>query len=261
MANIDVKDATGATKTLKTTTNGGVETPHHNVDALPADPLGANADAAIITDVAGSISGKLRGLVKWAYERMPASLGQGTMAQSMPVVIASNQTDLPVAALKASEAHIGQVGKAIVAITVVPTINPAAYAANDVIGTDAPHAIAGATRIAAGSGVIRSAVLADKTLQSTDIDVLLFGANPASSTFTDNTAIAVHADDIAKLVGILSFATWEQFAANQISQLHDIGLHFKLAAGSTLYAVFVTRGAPTYASVSDLALTLEIEQN
>lgn len=58
---------------------------------------GALADAAIVTDTTGTINGKLRGLVKWAFERMPAALGQGSMAQSLSVVIASNQSALPVA--------------------------------------------------------------------------------------------------------------------------------------------------------------------
>jgi len=49
--------------------------------------LGAIADAAIITDAAGTLSSKLRGLVKWAFERMPAALGQATKAASLPVVL------------------------------------------------------------------------------------------------------------------------------------------------------------------------------
>ena len=57
---------------------------------------GALADAAVVTDAAGTISGKLRGLVKWAFERMPASLGQKVMASSFPVTIASDQTALAV---------------------------------------------------------------------------------------------------------------------------------------------------------------------
>jgi len=57
---------------------------------------GALADAAIITDTTGTINGKLRGLVKWAFERMPASLAQKTMANSLPVVIASDQTAVAV---------------------------------------------------------------------------------------------------------------------------------------------------------------------
>jgi len=57
---------------------------------------GTLADAAVITDAAGTVSGKLRGLVKWAYERMPTSLGQKAMAASFPVVIASDQSAVPV---------------------------------------------------------------------------------------------------------------------------------------------------------------------
>jgi hypothetical protein len=57
---------------------------------------GAVADAAVVTDAAGTLSAKLRGLIKWAYERMPASLGQKVMATSFPVVIASDQSAVPV---------------------------------------------------------------------------------------------------------------------------------------------------------------------
>lgn len=53
---------------------------------------GATTDAAVVTDTTGTVSGKLRGLVKWAFERMPASLGQKATAASLPVVIASDQS-------------------------------------------------------------------------------------------------------------------------------------------------------------------------
>lgn len=57
---------------------------------------GATTDAAVITDTNGTLSGKLRGLVKWAFERMPTSLGQKLMAASFPVVISSDQSILDV---------------------------------------------------------------------------------------------------------------------------------------------------------------------
>jgi hypothetical protein len=59
---------------------------------------GAIADAAVITDTTGTISGKLRGLIKWAFERMPASLGQKIMTASFPVVISSDQSAVPISA-------------------------------------------------------------------------------------------------------------------------------------------------------------------
>lgn len=56
--------------------------------------LGTTTDAAVVTDAAGTAQGKLRGLVKWAFERMPAALGQGTKAQSLPVTLASDEDNV-----------------------------------------------------------------------------------------------------------------------------------------------------------------------
>lgn len=53
---------------------------------------GATTDAAVVTDANGTVSGKLRGLVKWAFERMPAALGGTTAAASLPVALASDGT-------------------------------------------------------------------------------------------------------------------------------------------------------------------------
>ena len=55
---------------------------------------GATTNAAVITDVAGTLSGKLRGLVKWAFERMPASLGRKSEALSFPVVNSDGPTSV-----------------------------------------------------------------------------------------------------------------------------------------------------------------------
>ena len=56
---------------FKTTDYSGVHKPHHIVASSPAEPLGANADASVVTDTSGTISGKLRGFVKPAFARMP----------------------------------------------------------------------------------------------------------------------------------------------------------------------------------------------
>jgi hypothetical protein len=70
---------------------------------------GCLADAAITTDAPGTVNGKLRGLVKWAFERMPASLGQKLMALSFPVVIASDQTAISVSSAAQPGVDIGDV--------------------------------------------------------------------------------------------------------------------------------------------------------
>jgi len=106
--NVTIKDAFGNNVVLKTTETGGVHTPSYNNDAYPTDPFGQNADAAVTGDNPGSMSAKLRGLNKHAYERMPASLGQKAMAASLPVVIASDQAAHPVS-LAAGSNKVGKV--------------------------------------------------------------------------------------------------------------------------------------------------------
>ena len=51
---------------------------------------GAVGDAAVVTDTTGTVSGKLRGIIKWIAERMPTSLGVKAMTASLPTVEASD---------------------------------------------------------------------------------------------------------------------------------------------------------------------------
>lgn len=259
--NISVTDSAAATKVLKTTDNGGVHTPHHNVDNLPADPFGVNADTAVVTDAAGSISGKLRGLIKWAFERMPASLGQKVMTASLPVVLASDQSAVSVTPT-AGELFLGKTGAVRASISVTPTIQTAgAYTTGYCLGSKLT--IASATRIAAGSGTIQSISLADKAKQSIAADVILFDSDPSGSTFTDNAAATVVDADLLKILGFVSLVAGDYvaFADNSVAMKANLNIGFKLASGSSLYAVLVTRGAPTYVSVSDLVLKVAIQQD
>ena len=272
--NISIKDASGASRTIKTTDNGGVHTHHHNIDSLPADPFGVNADSAVVTDTAGSISGKLRGLVKWAFERMPASLGQKVKTASLPVVLASDQDALPITdaggaltvdgtvTAAASENHLGEVGGRIVVVAATPVLGPdVAYAAGDAVGT--LLSFADAVRVVGGSGVIEAVIVADKAKQSAAMDLLLFDANPGGTTVTDNAALTVADADLVKCIGVIPITAedYHAIADNSVASLRNLGAAFKVAAGTTLYGVLVARGTPTYAGASDLVVRLAISQN
>lgn len=114
---------------------------------------GAIADAAVVTDTTGTLSGKLRGLVKWAFERMPAALGQATMANSLPVVIASNQSAIAVSGT-------------LTAVTTVGTI------------TNVVHVDDNAGSLTVDGSVSLAAAIPAGTNNIGDIDVLTVPADP-----------------------------------------------------------------------------------
>jgi hypothetical protein len=68
---------------------------------------------------------------------LPASVGQKTASASLPVVLASNQSAVPVAPA-AGETHLGAVGGALktVSVEVTRPSNTTAYAAKDVVDGD-----------------------------------------------------------------------------------------------------------------------------
>src|SRR3972149_6041611 len=135
MAN-NVAATPGTGVTFKTTDTAGVHTGHVNVDTVPADPFGVNADAASAT---GSISAKLRA-VATALGTTALDLGSGTGGtRTIRTIIDSSQlaaarttagtmsagyqlvglaTDL---ALPAGEAHLGEVGGKTVVETITMT--------------------------------------------------------------------------------------------------------------------------------------------
>lgn len=94
MALINVIDADlGGVVPIKTRTMGGEEVTSHDVQLIVAGAsvdIGAVADAAVITDANGSLKAHVRGLVKIQSERLPASLGQKTKANSLAVTFASD---------------------------------------------------------------------------------------------------------------------------------------------------------------------------
>lgn len=128
MANVLVKDGAGVTKYLKAagagtdgdpfildksvTLNAGTalvgkvgidQTTPGTTDSVSVATgqgagatIGETSGEAVVTDDDGTLQQYLRGLVKWAYTYMPATLDQKTMAASFPVVIASNQSAVAV---------------------------------------------------------------------------------------------------------------------------------------------------------------------
>ena len=81
-----------------------------------------------------------------------------------------------------------------------------------------------------------------------------------SGTVTDKTAYAVHASDLPKSLGHLSLSAASAWgAAGGVITLSNIYKRLTLV-GVNAYAVLIARGAPTYASTSDVSLRITTEQ-
>lgn len=217
---------------------------------------------------------------------VPAT-GQTTMSGSLPVAIASNQSAvsttvssaLPAgsnivgkigidqttpgttngvqvnAALPAGSNLIGQVTTPQnIRVTSAQTVTAALYATGNAVG--GKITFSNAVRVAAQGGIIQTCIVRDKAGQNVPYDLILFDADPTNTTVTDKSAVAVNTADLAKVIGAVSLSGAVLGAASTmgVTTAAGLGLSFKLGSGTTMYGILVTRGAPTYASTSDVSV-------
>lgn len=146
-------------------------------------------------------------------------------------------------------------------VAVTPILAVAgAYAAGDLVGSKLT--LAGAVRAAGGGGIIQSVRISDKAKQNSPLDVIFFAADPALSVFTDNGVATVHDTDLALISGHVSLTAsdYASFADNSVATKSGLGQAFRLDSGTSLFAVIVARGAPTY-TAGDIELEVSILQD
>lgn len=182
-----------------------------------------------------------------------AALGQGTMAQSLPVVIASNQSSVPVTPA-ATEVHLGEVGGSSNVPAVTPTITAGAYVANDIVG--AIQTITDAARTSGKETILQSIVIKDLAKQDVEMVLWFFDRNPVNGTYTDNIPLDIHDTDFGFLVGKVKITAddYDDAADNSAATKCNIGLMMTPSGGANLYCVMQTTEAPTYAGTSDLTI-------
>ena len=138
------------------------------------------------------------------------------------------------------------------AVIQTPTITAGAYVAGDAVGGLLTFA-----NVARGqhTGVVTTVVVSDLAAQGVDLELVLFGA-----TFTptaDNAPFDPTDADLLNCIGVVPLDDHYAFNDNGITQRRNIGLWFE-SQSENLYGQLVTRGAPTYASTSDLQVTLVV---
>lgn len=177
------------------------------------------------------------------------------------------------ASTPAGEAHLGQVGGHSVtpsgAVTRPSDTN--AYTAGDAItdSTSAPSAmtIAGAARVAAGSGTIIAARLTSSANVATkaQIEAWIFTAAPTPDN--DNVPFTPTDAEMLTCVAVIPLNTWYVGDAtagaggNAIALSDPVNRNFKLSSGTSLYCLLVVRNAYVPVSAEVFTLTLSILQD
>lgn len=131
-----------------------------------------------------------------------------------------------------------------------------AYVAGDQLGTQLTFA--NASRASGQGGTIRTATLLNANSIVGAVDLFLF--DRSVTVATDNAANSFSDADMAFCLGVLSFPVPVTSGANSLSTIEFSGLSFTTSATS-LFGAMVTRSGHTFFSaVTDLTVSLVIEQ-
>jgi hypothetical protein len=162
----------------------------------------------------------------------------------------------------AGENHIGMVGGTTVLVSPAIPTTATPYTANDVVG--GKLTIAGAARVSGGTGILQSVLVRDVNNQKAALTILLFNADPANGTYTDNVALTLNATDAAFIVRKINILTtdYETLGTQAVADVAVAFKPIKITAGTSLFALVITTGTPTYgANSTSLNISFGIVQD
>ena len=162
------------------------------------------------------------------------TVGQQTKAGGIPVTLSSDVT---------------------ASVTVTPTVTAAAYSTGNEVGglltfTSAVGAALG--------GIVQSIAVTSKSIQTTGLKLYLFSANPSNSTWTDKSTPAINVADLPGLLGSYTLGSADSgLGTMTVWNLDGISKSFR-STTTSLYGVLVAVGTPTFASTSDVSVTVSV---
>ncbi len=135
------------------------------------------------------------------------------------------------------------------------------YADGDVIG--GKMTLGAAARAGGDGGAIRSAAVYSKVdiAANIPIRVILFNADPSASTFTENSAPTIHADDLSKIIGVLDLSLRLDLGTPVVLFADNPSVPFSLPVSSDLYAVAIAGGVINLGGASDLTFVFGLDQH
>lgn len=130
-----------------------------------------------------------------------------------------------------------------------------AYSANDYVG--ALMTLTDIARVDEGSVLIQSIAVQVKSNQTGALSLLLFDAEPDSTTIADNGALAINAADVFKVKAAPLISTVRNLGTGCVYEIDNLALMLQPEEGRDLYAALVTNTAWTLASVADVNVDIK----
>lgn len=155
----------------------------------------------------------------------------------------------------------GPVGQNIATPQVTPAISASsAYADGDCVG--GKMEFANAANNGANRGIIMGASIVDLAKQNAEMDLFIFNAD-FTAAGADNAAFDPADTDLPNCVGVIHFDATDYYdGADSSFAYRECTIPFTLTPPATsLYGRLVTRGTPTYATVADVLVRLNIVQD
>lgn len=218
--------------------------------SLPVAVLG-NYFRLQVSNTSGSTSSLI---VDTYYGGLPVQPDSLTQSGNFRVAI---QEALPTGSNK-----IGQIVSTTGQPSVTPTVTASsAYTTGNIVGGLMTFTNAFAT--GATSGVLQSIVIRSKSVQTATFKLYVFSQQPTNTTWTDKTAPSINSLDLPYLIDYFIFAAPDSGLGTMTIYTQDgLGKSLVNTAGTTsLWAVLVVVGTPTFSSTSDISVTLGILQD
>lgn len=154
-------------------------------------------------------------------------------------------------------------------VSVTPTVTASAnYSAGNEVGGLLNFQAAGLSNTY--SGVILSAQITVKTVQTGEFDLYLCDSNPTASSFSDKGAPSIAAADVTKCKWFIPFtAVKSGLGTHSVYYATGLGIEFYLPQASgtsfqtSIYGVLVTPGAPSaqFGTTTDVTVSLGLLQD
>lgn len=143
-------------------------------------------------------------------------------------------------------------------VSLTPAVTAAAYTAGNVVGGKLTF-----LNVFGGSltGTITDILVKSKSVQTTTYKLYLFSQNPTNTTWTDKTAPSINALDLPYLLGVFTSGAADSGLGTETSnQLDNINAAIH-SVDQNLYGILVCVATPTYASTSDVTVSVRVRQN